>query len=86
VGFPGLPQDQIRENHVTDPEERTIIEAVCGRYVGMTKIRIRRVNAAAGGARVVELWGANHFVFLSIRGGGCGRDASIRGWIALTEP
>ena len=65
VGFPGLPQDQIRENHVTDPEERTIIEAVYGRYVGMTKIRIRRVNAAAGGARVVELCSANHFVFLS---------------------
>jgi hypothetical protein len=65
VGLPGLPQDQIRENHVTDPEERTIIEAVYGTYVGMTKIRIKRINAAAGGARMVELWGANHFVFLS---------------------
>jgi pimeloyl-ACP methyl ester carboxylesterase len=65
VGFPELPQDQIRENHVTDPEERMIIEAVYGTYVGMTKIRIKRINAAARGAKVVELWGGNHFVFLS---------------------
>jgi pimeloyl-ACP methyl ester carboxylesterase len=65
VGFPELPQDQIRENHVTNPEERTIIEAVYGTYVGMTKIRIKRINAAARGAKVVELWGGDHFVFLS---------------------
>jgi non-heme chloroperoxidase len=65
VGYPELPQDQLLENHVTDPEERIIIEAVYGTYVGMTKNRIKRINAAAGGARVVELWGANHFVFLS---------------------
>jgi hypothetical protein len=65
VGDPGLPQDGIRANHVTDAGERTIIEAVFGTYVGMTKNRIRRINAAKAGARVVELWGANHFVFLS---------------------
>jgi len=28
VGYLGLPQDGIRDNHVTDPAERTIIEAV----------------------------------------------------------
>jgi len=33
--------------------------------VGMTKHRIDRINRAAGGARVVELWGADHYVFLS---------------------
>lgn len=65
VGYPELPQDQIRENHITSPEERTIIEAVFGTYVGMTKNRIKRIKSAAGGARVVELWGASHFVFLS---------------------
>jgi non-heme chloroperoxidase len=65
VGYPGLPQDQIRENHLTDAAERTIVEAVFGTYVGMTKNRIKRIDSAAGGARVVELWGANHFVFLS---------------------
>jgi hypothetical protein len=50
---------------VTDAAERTIIEAVFGTYVGMTKNRIERINGAAAGTRVVELWGANHFVFLS---------------------
>jgi len=33
--------------------------------MGMTKIRIKRIKSAAGGAYVVELWDANHFVFLS---------------------
>jgi pimeloyl-ACP methyl ester carboxylesterase len=65
VGFPELPQDQIRKNQVTDPAEKIIIEAVFGTYVGMTRNRIKRINSAAAGARVVELWGANHFVFLS---------------------
>jgi non-heme chloroperoxidase len=65
VGFPKIPQDQIRENNITEPGERVIIEAVFGTYVGMTKNRIKRINSAAGGARVVELWGASHFVFLS---------------------
>jgi hypothetical protein len=31
----------------------------------MAKNRIKRINKAAEGARVVELWGASHFVFLS---------------------
>jgi pimeloyl-ACP methyl ester carboxylesterase len=31
----------------------------------MTKNRIKRINQAVGGARVVELWGASHFLFLS---------------------
>jgi non-heme chloroperoxidase len=65
VGYPELPQDQIRKNNVTDPADRIIVEAVFGTYVGMTKNRIKRINEAAGGARVVELWGASHFVFLS---------------------
>jgi pimeloyl-ACP methyl ester carboxylesterase len=65
VGYPGTPEDQIRENHVTDAAERTIVEAVYGTFVGMTKNRIKRINRAAGGAHVVELWGADHFVFLS---------------------
>jgi pimeloyl-ACP methyl ester carboxylesterase len=65
VGYPELPQDQIREHHLTDPAERTIVEAVFGTYVGMTKNRIKRIKSAARGAAVVELWGASHFVFLS---------------------
>jgi non-heme chloroperoxidase len=65
VGYPGLPQDGIRAHHVTDPGERMIVEAVYGTYVGMTKNRIRRINVAKAGARVIELWGASHFVFLS---------------------
>ncbi len=55
----------MQENHVTDEGERTIVEAVYGMYVGTTRHRIDRMNRAAGGARVVELWGADHFVFLS---------------------
>jgi hypothetical protein len=65
VGYPELPQDQIRKNNVTDPADRIIVEAVFGTYVGMTKSRIKRINEAAGGTHVVELWGASHFVFLS---------------------
>jgi non-heme chloroperoxidase len=61
----GPPQNQILKNHVTDPAERTIVDAVYGLYIGMARIRIDRINHAAGGARVVELWGADHFVFLS---------------------
>jgi len=65
VGYPELPQDQIRKNNMSAPPERIIIEAVFGTYVGMTKNRIKRINSAVGGARVVELWGASHLVFLS---------------------
>ncbi len=65
VAYPPLPQDKIRRNDITDPAERTIIEAVFGVNVSLIKNRIKRINSAAGGARVVELWDANHFVFLS---------------------
>jgi non-heme chloroperoxidase len=65
VGYPELPQEQIRKNHVTDSADRMIVEAVFGTYVGMTKNRIKRINEAVGGAHVAEYWGANHFVFLS---------------------
>ncbi len=61
----GPPQSQMRKYHVTDAAERTIVDAVYGLYIGMARIRIDRINRAAGGARVVELWGADHFVFLS---------------------
>lgn len=30
VGYPKLPQDQIRESHISDPAERIIVEAVFG--------------------------------------------------------
>jgi non-heme chloroperoxidase len=65
VGYPALPQDQILANHITDPAERMVVYAVFGSNVGMIRKRIKRIEAAAGGAHVVELWGANHFVFLS---------------------
>jgi non-heme chloroperoxidase len=65
VGFPKTPDEQMQEYHVTDEGERTIVEAVYGMYVGMTRHRIDRINRAAGGARVVELWGGDHYVFLS---------------------
>ena len=65
VGYPPLPEDQILSNHITDPAERTIVYAVFGSNIGMIRKRIKRIESAAGGARVVDLWGANHFVFLS---------------------
>jgi non-heme chloroperoxidase len=65
IGYPPLPEDQILANHITDPAERTIVYAVFGSNVGMIRKRIKRIESAAGGARVVELWGANHFVFIS---------------------
>jgi hypothetical protein len=36
VGFPEFPQDQIQKNHVMDPADRIIFEAVFGTYLGMT--------------------------------------------------
>src|SRR6202022_3455602 len=57
----GTPQNQIRQYHVTDAAARTIVDAVYGLYIGMARIRIERINRAAGGARVIELWGADHF-------------------------
>jgi len=65
VGYPPIPQEQIRENHVSDPAIRETIAAVFGIYVGMTRNRIKRIESAAGGAHIVDLWGASHFVFLS---------------------
>jgi non-heme chloroperoxidase len=65
VGYPELPQDQIEKNHLTNTADHVVVQAVFGTYVGMTKNRIKRINRAAGGAQVVELWDANHFVFLS---------------------
>jgi non-heme chloroperoxidase len=65
VAYDVPPQEQIRKNHVTDQKERTIVEAVYGTYIGMARIRIEKIKSAPGGARVVELWGADHFVFLS---------------------
>jgi len=65
VAYDTTPQEQILKYHVTDAAERTIVEAVYGTYIGMARIRIDRIKRAAGGARVVELWGAHHFVFLS---------------------
>jgi pimeloyl-ACP methyl ester carboxylesterase len=64
----GTPQDQIRKYHVSDAAQRTIVEAVYGLYIGMARIRIDRISRASGGARVVDLWGADHFVFLSNEG------------------
>jgi hypothetical protein len=54
-----------KKNHITEATDRTIIEAVFGTSVGMIKNRIKRINRAAGGPRVVEMWDANQFVFLS---------------------
>jgi pimeloyl-ACP methyl ester carboxylesterase len=65
VGYPPLPQDQIRQAHITEPAERVIIEAVFGASVGMIKNRIKRIERAGESTRVIELWDANHFVFLS---------------------
>ncbi len=61
----GPPQNQIQKYHVANATERDIVYAVYGLYIGMTRIRIERMKRAAGGAHVVELWGADHFVFLS---------------------
>ena len=65
VGFPKTPDEQMQQYHVTDENERTIVEAVYGMYVGMTRHRKDRIKRAPGGSSVLELWGADHFVFLS---------------------
>jgi pimeloyl-ACP methyl ester carboxylesterase len=65
VGFPETPQEQTRKKNVTNASQKIMVAAVYGTYVGMTRHRIERISSALGGARVVELWGADHFVFLS---------------------
>jgi non-heme chloroperoxidase len=65
VTYPPLPQDDIAKNHLTEAADRTIVEAAFGTYVGMARHRIYRIQQAVRGARVVDLWGAHHFVFLS---------------------
>lgn len=65
LGYPESPQDQIREHHIDDSNERMVVEAVYGVYVAMARNRVRRIRAAGRGARTVDLWSANHFVFLS---------------------
>ena len=47
VGYPPIPQDEIRGKDITGPAERTIIEAVFGVNVGLIKNRIKRINSAA---------------------------------------
>lgn len=37
VGFPKTPDEQIRENRVTNEGERTIVQAVYRMYVSMTR-------------------------------------------------
>jgi hypothetical protein len=59
---PGTPNAW---NDPSNPGERTIVYAVFGSNVVMIRKRIKRIESAAGGARVVELWDANHFVLLS---------------------
>ena len=65
VGYPPVPQAQASDHHITDQSELTIVAAVFGWQVGMIRNRIKRIESAAGGAIVIDLWGANHFVFLS---------------------
>ena len=65
VGYPPVPQAQASDHHVTDQAELTIVAAVFGWQVGMIRNRIKRIESAAGGAHVIDLWDANHFVFLS---------------------
>jgi pimeloyl-ACP methyl ester carboxylesterase len=64
VLYPELPQDQIAKYQLT-AADHTIVEAIFGTYVGMARHRINRILRASGGARVVGLWGAHHFVFIS---------------------
>jgi hypothetical protein len=65
VGYPPVPQAQTSDHHVTDQAELTIVAAVFGWQVGMIRNRIKRIESAAGGAHVIDLWDANHFVSLS---------------------
>jgi non-heme chloroperoxidase len=64
VTYPPPPAGQ-RESHIADLEERTIVYAVFGSSVALIRNRIKRINGAAGGAHVVDMWNATHFVFLS---------------------
>ena len=65
IGYPPIPQTQTRDFHITDQGELTTVAAVFGWNVGLIRNRIKRIESAAGGAHVVDLWDSNHFVFLS---------------------
>ena len=84
VGFPPLPHDQIRANQISDPAEKTIIEAVFGANVDLIKTRIKRIKSAAGGARVVGDVGRETLYILIEPGGSVAGNAGFCGEFAKT--
>jgi non-heme chloroperoxidase len=59
------PDDPLRQDMPQDPEERAIVEAFEAATMVYIKRYERSLLTAVPGARMVELPGANHYVFLS---------------------
>lgn len=68
LAFFALPkplEDQIQRYHPKNAEERAAIEQVYAADVDYAKASISKLRSGVPNARVVELVGANHYVFLS---------------------
>jgi hypothetical protein len=68
LAFFALPkplEDQIQRYHPKNAEERAAIEQVYTADVDYAKASISKLRSGVPNARVVELVGANHYVFLS---------------------
>jgi pimeloyl-ACP methyl ester carboxylesterase len=63
--LPGPVEDQIQRYQPRTPQERAAIEQVYAADVAYAKRSIANLQSGVPGARVVELAGANHYVFLS---------------------
>jgi pimeloyl-ACP methyl ester carboxylesterase len=63
--LPGPVAEQLSEYLVTDDQDRKTIEGVYAADFGYPKKFIQDLKSGVPGARVIELPGANHYVFLS---------------------
>jgi hypothetical protein len=55
----------MQQYQLKDAAERAAVEAMYAADANITNTRIKSIQSAAAGARVIKLPGANHYVFLS---------------------
>jgi non-heme chloroperoxidase len=63
--FPRSVEEQMEQYQLKDEAERAAVEAMYAADANITNRRIKSIQSSAGGARVIKLPGANHYVFLS---------------------
>jgi len=63
--FPSPVEEQLKKYQPKNARERADIEAVYAADVGITERRLQSVRTAKATVRVIEMRGANHFLFIS---------------------